>query len=369
MSKNKPFKTVIIGTGGIARAHFNGIQEAAPKLELAAVMDIDPAKAEAFAKDHGIPRHYHDLEEILSKEQPDLVQVATPPAFHADLSIKAMEAGAWVLCEKPLCASLAELDAIAEAEKRTGRYCASVFQWRYGPGMQHLKSLADSGDLGRPLLGLCLTLWYRGKKYYEVPWRGTWKDELGGPTMGHGIHAMDSFLYLMGDWTEIRAVADTLDRDLEVEDLSMALVRFANGARGNVVNSVLSPRQESVLRLDYQKATVELKHLYRYNRKDWTYTPAPTEAENSLMESLEAFSAEEEDFSSHGKQLLALCDDMEAGRAPSTSGADARRTLTFLTGLYKSALTGQPVTPESIHPGDPFYSCLHGGRGADWRVT
>src|SRR5690606_28015060 len=115
--------------------------------------------------------------------------------------------------------------------------------------------LADRGMLGRPLVAICHTLWYRDAPYYAVPWRGKWETELGGPTMGHGIHAMDHLLYLLGDWTEVRAQVATLDRAVEVEDVSMALVRFANDAHASIVNSVLSPRQETYLRIDYQRAS------------------------------------------------------------------------------------------------------------------
>ena len=87
-------------------------------------------------------------------EKPDLVQIAVPPQFHCELAVRSLEAGAWVLCEKPLCASLAELDRIEDAEKRTGRFCASVFQMRYAPSNRHVKAVIDSGLLGRPLVGI-----------------------------------------------------------------------------------------------------------------------------------------------------------------------------------------------------------------------
>ena len=91
-----------------------------------------------------------------------------------------MEAGAWVLCEKPFCASLAELDRIEAAEKRTGLYTGCVFQQRFASSTAHLRRLAQSGMLGRPLVAVCNTLWYRDTAYYGVPWRGRWATELGG---------------------------------------------------------------------------------------------------------------------------------------------------------------------------------------------
>jgi len=71
-----------------------------------------------------------------------------------------------------------------------------------GIARQHVRRLIDSGELGRPLVAVCNTLWYRDNAYYAVPWRGTWQSELGGVSMGHGIHIMDLLLYLCGDWSE-----------------------------------------------------------------------------------------------------------------------------------------------------------------------
>lgn len=349
-------RTVLIGTGTIAESHMQGIRAWPDRLEIVAAMDPDAARVRAFADRHRIPDVYTDVDRLLAGTRPDLVQIATPPHTHCDLSIRALEAGAWALCEKPLCASLAELDRIEEAEARTGKYCGALFQWRHGSAVPHLRRLIGEGALGRPLVGICHTLWYRGPAYYEVPWRGRWDTELGGPTMGHGIHAMDLLLALLGEWTEVRAAAATLDRAIEVEDVSMAIVTFASGAIASLVNSVLSPRQESYLRLDFQNATVELRHLYEYINRDWTFTTR--EPDPALLAALHDIPANT--FANHAAILGAWLDDMAANRRPFTSGAEARNTLSLLTAIYKSALTAHPVTRASLDRSDPFYAALHG---------
>jgi hypothetical protein len=156
----------------------------------------------------------------------------------------------------------------------------------------------------------------------------------------------------------IRAMAATLDRAIEVEDVSMALVQFANGAQASVVNSALSPRQETYIRLDYQRATVELTHLYSYNRDNWRFTPAVAAEGEALTKAWQQFPADV--GSTHAAQLEALVSDMDANRRPLLSGPEARRTLEFLTALYKSAFTGRPVARGSIVPGDPYSGSLHG---------
>jgi predicted dehydrogenase len=176
--------------------------------------------------------------------------------------------------------------------------------------------------------------------------------------MSQGIHTMDHLLNLLGDWDEIRAIADTLHHRIEVEDVSMALVKFASGARASVVNSTVCPRQETYIRLDCERATVELTHLYSYTRENWRMTPAEP-ANPELLRAWEAFPPDM--GSTHGAQLLTVIRCMDEGTVPLTAGAEARRTLEFLTALYKSAFTGSAVTRGSIRPGDPFYAALHGG--------
>jgi predicted dehydrogenase len=361
---SQTYRAVLVGTGSVADSHARAIEETRGRVKLVAAVDIDLERVNGFAARHKIPIARTDYTIALREDAPDIVLVAAPPALHATMSIAAMEAGAWVLCEKPLCASLAEFDRIAEAEERTGRFTACVFQQRFASSTAHLRRLAAEGLLGRPLVAVCHTLWYRDSNYYAIPWRGKWATELGGPTMGLGIHAMDHLLHLLGDWSEVRAQAATLDRDVEVEDVSMALIRFASGALASVVNSALSPRQETNIRLDFQRATVELNHLYGYTRDNWKLTLAPTAAEedNTLVQAWQHFPPDT--GSTHAAQLADFIADLDAGRRPMTSGPDARRTMELLSALYKSAFSGQPVLRGSIKSGDPFYTALHGGAAA-----
>jgi predicted dehydrogenase len=354
----KTYRAVLAGTGSIGDAHVRAVDATQGRVRLVAAADLDAQRVRDFAARHHIPETFTDYAAMLATTRPDLVIVATPPGQHAAMSIAAMEAGAWVWCEKPLCGSLAEADAIAAAEKNTGCYTSCVFQMRFASSTAHLRDLADSGQLGRPLVAVCNTLWFRDAAYYSAPWRGTWA-ELGGPTMGLGIHAMDHLLHLLGDWTEVKAIAATLDRAIEVEDVSMAMVTFANRAVASVVNSALSPRQETYLRLDYQRATVELTHLYSYARDNWRLTLAPNSQDEGLLQSWQSFPPDV--GSTHAAQLGKLVADMDAGDRPLTSGHEARRTVELLTAIYKSAFTEQAVTAGSIKPGDPFYAAIHGG--------
>ncbi|MFE2032018.1 Gfo/Idh/MocA family protein [Streptomyces scopuliridis] len=370
---DRRIRAAVIGTGGIARgAHLPALRALRDEIEIVAAFDIDEEAVRAFCADGGVPRPYTDLDRMLDEQRPDLVTICTPPVFHREQTVAALRSGAWVWCEKPPCPSLAEFDAIEAAERQAaeaseasaegagggGPYASIVFQHRFGSGARHVRSLIADRAMGRPLVAHCQTTWYRDTAYYSVPWRGNWAGEGGGPAMGHGIHQMDLLLELLGPWTEVRAMAGRLVHDVETEDVSTALVRFESGALATVVNSVLSPDEVSRIRIDCERATVELTHLYGYTNDDWRITPAP---EVEAAELARWRDLGEDVPSSHLAQLRSLVADLRAGRRPRASGADGRTSLELITALYKSAFTDTTVRAGEIGPGDPFHTALHGG--------
>ncbi|MGP3989752.1 Gfo/Idh/MocA family protein [Streptomyces sp. 3N207] len=375
-----PVRAAVIGVGAIVTdSHLPALRAHADRVRLVAAVDVDEGRLAAFRDQAGGQvAGYRDAARMLAAERPDLVLIGTPPSLHTAQVCAALEAGAWVLCEKPLCLSLAEYDEIAAAEQRYGEehtgggggrraggpYAAVVFQHRYGSGAVHARELLTAGELGRPLVAHCQTTWYRDAAYYGVPWRGRWSTEGGGPTVGHGIHQMDLLLHLLGDWSEIRAMAGRLVHDVESEDVSTALVQFASGAMATVVNSLLSPDEVSRIRIDCADATVELTHLYGHRNDDWAYTPAP-HVDDGGPRAVRWRTPAADVPSSHAAQLGHFLDAWEKGARPPGSGHDARRTLEFTAALYKSAFTGRPVRPGEITPGDPYYRAMHGNH-PDW---
>src|SRR5690606_1825483 len=207
-----------------------------------------------------------------------LVSVPTPPGSHAEIAIEVLRAGHSVLLEKPPVLSLAELDAVAAAERQSAGRVYVIFQHRHASGARRASELPGRGALGRPHLAVCETLWFRPRSYFDPDWRGTWVGEGGGPTLGHGIHQIDLLLHLLGPWRTITATAVRLDRPVEFEDVSLATVTFENGAVATVINSLLSPRELSRIRIDTTGGTLEVNHLYGYSDADWTFHPAPDAA-------------------------------------------------------------------------------------------
>ncbi|MEU0433234.1 Gfo/Idh/MocA family oxidoreductase [Streptomyces sp. NPDC006290] len=355
-------RVAVVGAGAIARgSHHPALARLAEEgeTEIVAAVDIAEGAVREFCAEAGIPYAYTDLDRMLEEQRPDLVAVCTPPTLHREQSVAALRAGAWVWCEKPPVPTLADFDAVEAAEGTDGGpYTAFVFQHRFGSGARHVRRLIAERAMGRPLVAHCQTTWYRNADYYAVPWRGRWATEGGGPAMGHGIHQMDLLLDLLGPWTEVRAMTGRLVHDVETEDVSIALVRFANGALATVVNSVLSPDEVSRIRVDCERATVELTHLYGHSNDDWRINPVPDVPEADVA-AWRDFGADVP--SSHLAQLRELVASMRAGERPRSSGADGRTSLELITALYKSAFTDTTVRAGEIGPGDPYYTALHGG--------
>lgn len=358
-----PVRVALVGTGNIARFHASALASLPEKAEIVAAVDVDTEVLTTFRSRFAIPAGYTDLSTMLEDQRPELVHVCTPPGLHLPQVEACLGAGASVLVEKPPALSLAEAEKMAAAEGgEGGPWLATVFQHRFGSGARRVRALADAGVLGRPLVAACHTTWFRPQEYFDVPWRGRWETEGGGPTMGHGIHQMDLLLSLLGEWTEVSATARRQARDVETEDVSMARVDFADGAVASVVNSLVSPQEESRIRIDYERATVELVHLYGYGDSDWRITPAPG-FEEEVTTAWE--NGERGTDSGHHAQITQVLTALREGTAPPVTSAESLRTMRLVAGVYASSFGGRPVTPADLGPESPFHARMDGG-GVRW---
>jgi predicted dehydrogenase len=342
-STSTSLTAAIVGTGAIADQHARAIL-ATPGATIVAAVDISPDSATRFAQRWGIPATYATVDEMLAAGAVDVVHVCTPTGFHADQTIRALNADAHVVVEKPPALSLAELDAMTDAATRTGRKLAVVFQQRSGTAAAHVRGLLSSGALGRPLVATCQTLWYREPAYFDVPWRGNWTNG-GGPTLSLGIHQVDLLAWLLGDWASVQGQLWRVARELQTEDVSTAVVAFANGCVASVITSVLSPRQTSSIRIDTERATITVDHLYGHANDNWSITPAPhvdpAEAAGWAL-------PEPEEPSSHDVLLRDIYESLRTGAAlPDTAGTPAV-AFEIATAVYSSAATGRVVTPATL---------------------
>ena len=142
-----PVKTAVVGAGRMGDEHLGQLRTI-PDAEVVALMDPIGENAREISEKHGITGVYHDLETMLAVTRPEYVIVASPPKYHAEQAIVAMESGAHVLVEKPLCVTIEEAEAIEATAKREGRLFTMGVQRRQSRSMRSLKQFLDEGILG-----------------------------------------------------------------------------------------------------------------------------------------------------------------------------------------------------------------------------
>ena len=188
-------KILLVGLGAMGAGHYFS-HKASKYSDLVGVCDInyDMAKEKLSNFQSDVPL-FADMEEAIRELRPDAVDIVTPTYTHADLSVKAMEAGCDVLCEKPMALTSCECERMIEASRRTGRRLMIAHVVRFMAPYTYLKSVVESGRLGR-LLRLSM------KRISAIPRYNDWmqKFELsGGVILDLSIHDIDFARYLFGE--------------------------------------------------------------------------------------------------------------------------------------------------------------------------
>ena len=217
----------LIGAGGIGRIRAKALTNAAG-CELTAIADVDVDRARAVAPSRKT-LVFQDYQQLLSSDAEEAVVVSTPPQFHEEIVISALEAGKHVLCEKPLSNTLDACRRMVETSKKTGRVLATGFNQRYFPAIQFAKQKLDSGIIGeldhvRGFAG------HVGLSEFKAPWEYDKKVIGGGALMDVGIHMIDLIRYLLGDVAEVFGIATGNIWRLDgSEDNGFALMRSPEG--------------------------------------------------------------------------------------------------------------------------------------------
>lgn len=348
----------VIGAGGISHSHLLAYRSRVNRemARVVAIADIDEGRAGEQAKTYEIERAFTDWREMIAGDVVDAVSICTPPFLHVEQSAAALRAGKHVLCEKPVSPTLAGLDEIAAAEREGGgAMFAGVFQHRLGQGAQQVKALIDQGRFGKLVFGLSETLWQRDEAYYSVWWRGTWEQEAGGVTMGHGIHSIDMLAWLFGEPASLFAEATTVKLPIKVEDTSAATVRFKNGAIGQIIVTVNAHDNRSRLEVfGTELQAVSSESPYDPTREPFSMCSTDAaKAEAAAEEAQRLFPETPKHL--HVPVVHDFVRAIIEGRQPLVTVDECRRSMQVITGMYKSAMTGERVE-FPIGADDPWYS-------------
>ncbi len=350
-----PIGVGIVGTGSISRAHIRAYQSFPEACRIVAVADVDGARAKAAAEEIGADvAWYENAQEMFAREDIQLVSVCTPPFSHAELAVAAMRAGKDVLVEKPMAASLAEADWMIETADQTGRLLSVVFQYRWIPEWWRAKHVIAQGALGPVRLARAECLWWRGPKYYDVWWRGTWERECGGATMNHAIHHIDTFLWILGEPASVYAESFAITHEIEVEDLSLAIVHFRSGAIGQITSTTSDPLDFARMEFSGERAAISLPwRVSAVKEKPDGFPERDADAIERIEQAAAGVAMPQ--HTGHTAQVLDVLKAIRSGRRPLVDGREGRRSLELITAIYKSAATGRRVELP-LEKDDPFYT-------------
>jgi UDP-N-acetyl-2-amino-2-deoxyglucuronate dehydrogenase len=331
----------IVGAGVIGAVHAEAVG-LVPGARLAAVTDVDPGRAKALAAAWDCAAE-PDLAALLARDDVGVVAVCVPSGRHAEAGIQAAAAGKHLVVEKPIDVTLAAADRLIAAARANDVGVTVISQHRFDAGLDELRRLLDSGALGRLLLGEASTKWYRTQGYYDsAAWRGT-RELDGGSLMNQGIHYLDLLLWAMGPAAEVTAICATQAHRVEVEDTTLALVRFASGAVGTVLSSTAAyPGFDQRLEITGTNGTVIVENgaiTRRALAADGGAAAPPAPATSPTA----AANPGGIDPASHAAQIAEFLTAIDNGREPAVTAASARATLQVICAVYESARTGRAV--------------------------
>lgn len=331
----KTLRIGLIGVGAAAQINHVPALKKTEGVELVALCDRDPEKAQRVAQKFGVPRSYGRIEDFLADEEIDAVDVCTPNFLHAPMSIAALEAGKDVLCERPLARSSEEAAAMVKAAKKSDRVLACAVQHRFRPDAQLLRKFVEKGDLGSVFMAKAG--WLRQKTAWDSDeWRRQKRDSGGGVVLDLGFQMLDLALWVLGS-PAVASVTATVHRQGkgEVEDSAMVFMRTGEGASLTleVTWGLLMEKDFAFLNL-FGAGGAALLNPFRVHKGMHgtlvNVTPALETSKNQYRQSMEA-------------QVAHFADALRSGRKPMGAGDEALRIMELVDAIYRSAETGKEV--------------------------
>lgn len=337
---SRKLRAAVVGLG-VGKGHAAAYRNLPDRFDLVAVCDLDPARRAAAEADWGVTA-YDSLDAMIASGTVDIASVATPPNLHRAQVEALLGAGIHAVCEKPLTGSLADADALIEAEGRSKARIFPIFQYRWGNGFRKLLHLKEQGVFGTPFLSTIETSWQRNADYYDVPWRGKWATELGGSCLTQAIHAHDMLTMVMGPIASVYAHLSTRVNPIEVEDCAAISLGLANGSVATLSVTLGAAEELSRLRFMTSEWSAESRGFepYRPGKDPWWIKGRTAASQGRIDAALASFRHEPEGY--EGEFSAAWRTVVEGAPTPVTL-EDARASLELITAIYWSAESGERV--------------------------
>jgi myo-inositol 2-dehydrogenase/D-chiro-inositol 1-dehydrogenase len=340
----------IIGSGFIADLHAHALR-VVPEANLLAVASPTPGKARRFAEERGIPHAYTDYRELLARDDIHLVSLALPNDLHAEAAIAAARAGKHVVCEKPLCRTLAEADRMIAACKEAGVHLLYAEELLFAPKYVRAKTLVDEGALGKPFL-------VKQSEEHDgphMPWFWDVERSGGGVLLDMGCHSIEYGRWVLGK-PPVKSVYAQMGTYVhgdktQGEDHSLVIIEFEGDGvvlaenswakRGGVDDRCEIYGSEGFTRADLLRGSA----LLTYSQRGYGY--AQEKAGDTRGHSFTMF----EEVWNYGfpQELGHFCRVVMGREQPMETGEDGREVLKIIHAAYQSAGEGRkipwPYTP------------------------
>lgn len=354
-------RAAIIGIGAIARLHARALADI-PGVELVAACCRTEEKGRAFAAEFGCTWHA-DAAQMLRREKPDFVTVATPSGAHLEAVLAAARRGVHVICEKPLEISLRRIDRMIAAAQKAGITLGAIFPQRFNPVVRTVHAAAAAGRFGPIAVAASYVPWWRDDAYYGPGrWQGTKALDGGGALMNQSIHGVDALQWIVGGTMpglapgenpveSVMALTAVRAHDperLEVEDTCVAILRFKNGAVGQLLAATsLYPGQLRRFLFGGRDGTAEIaeEQLVTWRFRN---AAADDDATREAFGGASSTSGGAADpmainYDCHTRNFEDFLAAVQAGRRPTLDGLEGRKAVAIVEACYKSARTGRLV--------------------------
>lgn len=332
----------VIGCGQISSAHFSAFEKAS-NAKLVMVMDTDEAAAREAGEKLIVP-YTTSLSEILSRDDIDIISIATPHYLHAPITIKAAEHGKHVMVEKPICTTMEDADRMIGACADNGVKLTVWFPSRYTAEAHKTREFLRQGVIGRIMYVKISTMGHKEANYWErgvggkarlSDWRRYIKTAGGGILIMNTVHDIDHLRYILGyEARSVYALKGTFASPSEVEDFISVSISYENGAIGYIESSswaVGGSKDPSKIYGTEGQITLHPLRVYLarkigdYPQKEW-FEPELGQVRTDREALVEDF-------------VNAIITDTD----PPITGEDGKKALEIILGAYESARIGMPV--------------------------
>jgi predicted dehydrogenase len=265
MTSLSPIRIGVLGAAAIVPAALTRPARSVPEAQILAIAARDPKRAEAFARQHHIPRVHQTYSDLLADPNVDAIYNPLPNSLHAEWTIRALQAGKHVLCEKPFASNAQEAEEMAKVARETGLVLSEAFAYRYHPLTARVKDIISNGELGKVQhieAQFCFLL--------PAPNNIRFKYELaGGALMDCGCYPVSLIRFLAEAEPNVQRAEAHLFAP-QVDHKMSADFSFADGRTAHMVCDMLSPRLfRSLLKIEGDVGKLRVINPYHPHWFNW----------------------------------------------------------------------------------------------------